>query len=67
MGHWGRRDRWELVVGWRVSSGESPRAGPEHAPTPLTHPPGRVFNGSGKPIDKGPVVMAEDFLDINGK
>lgn len=28
---------------------------------------GRVFNGSGKPIDKGPVVMAEDFLDINGE
>ena len=25
---------------------------------------GRVFNGSGKPIDKGPTVMAEDFLDI---
>lgn len=29
--------------------------------------PGRIFNGSGKPIDKGPAVMAEDFLDINGK
>ncbi|XP_037663258.1 V-type proton ATPase subunit B, kidney isoform isoform X4 [Choloepus didactylus] len=28
---------------------------------------GRIFNGSGKPIDKGPVVMAEDFLDINGQ
>merc|ERR1712050_600381 len=27
---------------------------------------GRAFNGSGKPIDKGPPVMAEDFLDING-
>jgi vacuolar-type H+-ATPase subunit B/Vma2 len=27
---------------------------------------GRIFNGSGKPIDKGPPVMAEDFLDING-
>ena len=27
---------------------------------------GRVFNGSGKPIDKGPPVLAEDFLDING-
>ena len=25
---------------------------------------GRIFNGSGKPIDKGPTVMAEDFLDI---
>ena len=25
---------------------------------------GRVFNGSGKPIDKGPNVMAEDYLDI---
>ncbi|XP_067884761.1 V-type proton ATPase subunit B, brain isoform-like isoform X1 [Heterodontus francisci] len=28
---------------------------------------GRVFNGSGKPIDKGPAVVAEDFLDINGQ
>ncbi|CEF65106.1 V-type proton ATPase subunit B, kidney [Strongyloides ratti] len=28
---------------------------------------GRIFNGSGKPIDKGPAVMAEDFLDINGQ
>ncbi|XP_067114146.1 V-type proton ATPase subunit B, brain isoform isoform X1 [Osmerus mordax] len=28
---------------------------------------GRVFNGSGKPIDKGPPVMAEDFLDIMGQ
>ncbi|XP_058049600.1 V-type proton ATPase subunit B, kidney isoform [Ahaetulla prasina] len=28
---------------------------------------GRVFNGSAKPIDKGPMVMAEDFLDINGQ
>ena len=27
---------------------------------------GRVFNGSGKPIDKGPNVLAEDYLDING-
>merc|ERR1711981_242330 len=27
---------------------------------------GRVFNGSGKPIDKGPKVLAEDYLDING-
>lgn len=27
---------------------------------------GRVFNGSAKPIDSGPPVMAEDFLDING-
>ncbi|CAE7344654.1 VAPB, partial [Symbiodinium sp. KB8] len=26
----------------------------------------RAFNGSGKPIDKGPSVLAEDFLDING-
>ncbi|TDH02440.1 hypothetical protein EPR50_G00173120 [Perca flavescens] len=25
---------------------------------------GRVFNGSGKPIDRGPAVLAEDFLDI---
>jgi len=25
---------------------------------------GRIFNGSGKPIDKGPTVMAEDYLDI---
>lgn len=28
---------------------------------------GRVFNGSGKPIDKGPQVLAEDYLDIQGK
>lgn len=27
---------------------------------------GRVFNGSGKPIDNGPAVMAEEYLDING-
>ncbi len=25
---------------------------------------GRVFNGSGKPKDKGPNILAEDFLDI---
>lgn len=25
---------------------------------------GRVFNGSGKPIDKGPPILAEDYLDI---
>ena len=25
---------------------------------------GRSFNGSGVPIDKGPPVLAEDFLDI---
>jgi V-type H+-transporting ATPase subunit B len=28
---------------------------------------GRVFNGSGRPIDKGPKVLAEDFLDIQGQ
>lgn len=28
---------------------------------------GRVFDGSGKPIDKGPNVMAEDYLDIQGQ
>eukprot|EP01104_Vermistella_antarctica_P005940 TRINITY_DN16686_c0_g1_i1.p1 TRINITY_DN16686_c0_g1~~TRINITY_DN16686_c0_g1_i1.p1 ORF type:complete len:488 (-),score=154.91 TRINITY_DN16686_c0_g1_i1:247-1710(-) len=28
---------------------------------------GRVFNGSGKPIDKGPPVLAEDYLDIMGQ
>ena len=27
---------------------------------------GRIFNGSGKPIDQGPKVFAEDYLDING-
>ncbi|CAA22584.1 V-type proton ATPase subunit B [Schizosaccharomyces pombe] len=27
---------------------------------------GRVFNGSGLPIDKGPNLLAEDYLDING-
>merc|ERR1711935_1069485 len=28
---------------------------------------GRVFNGSGKPIDKGPPVLPEDYLDIQGE
>uniref|UniRef100_A0A671KWN9 Vacuolar proton pump subunit B n=1 Tax=Sinocyclocheilus anshuiensis TaxID=1608454 RepID=A0A671KWN9_9TELE len=28
---------------------------------------GRVFNGSGKPIDRGPTVLAEDYLDIMGQ
>lgn len=28
---------------------------------------GRVFNGSGKAIDRGPRVLAEDYLDIMGK
>lgn len=25
-----------------------------------------MFNGSGKPIDRGPSVLAEDYLDIMG-
>merc|ERR1719379_1935752 len=28
---------------------------------------GRIFNGSGKPIDKGPGVLAEEYLDIQGQ
>jgi V-type H+-transporting ATPase subunit B len=28
---------------------------------------GRIFNGSGNPIDNGPKVFAEDYLDINGQ
>ncbi|GAA47396.1 V-type H+-transporting ATPase subunit B [Clonorchis sinensis] len=28
---------------------------------------GRVFNGSGKPKDKGPSILAEDYLDIQGQ
>lgn len=28
---------------------------------------GRIFNGSGNPIDNGPKVFAEDYLDINGE
>jgi len=28
---------------------------------------GRVFNGSGAPIDQGPPVLAEKFLDIQGQ
>merc|ERR1712021_289077 len=28
---------------------------------------GRQFNGSGVPIDSGPPVLAEDFLDIQGQ
>ncbi|CDJ45872.1 vacuolar ATP synthase subunit b, putative [Eimeria brunetti] len=27
---------------------------------------GRAFNGSGRPIDRGPRVLAEDYWDING-
>jgi hypothetical protein len=27
---------------------------------------GRVFNGSGKAIDRGPRVLADDYLDIMG-
>merc|ERR1711871_1547220 len=27
---------------------------------------GRVFNGSGKPINRGPPVLPEDYLDITG-
>jgi V-type H+-transporting ATPase subunit B len=27
---------------------------------------GRTFDGSGRAIDKGPRVLAEDYLDING-
>lgn len=27
---------------------------------------GRSFNGSGVPIDKGPQILAEEFLDIQG-
>lgn len=27
---------------------------------------GRVFNGSGVPIDHGPNILAEEFLDIQG-
>jgi V-type H+-transporting ATPase subunit B len=28
---------------------------------------GRIFNGSGTPIDKGPPILAEDFRDIMGQ
>jgi V-type H+-transporting ATPase subunit B len=27
---------------------------------------GRIFDGSGRAIDKGTKVLAEDYLDING-
>ncbi len=27
---------------------------------------GRIFSGMGKPIDDGPEIIAEDYLDING-
>eukprot|EP00976_Prorocentrum_cordatum_P055977 1129282-Prorocentrum_minimum.AAC.5 len=27
---------------------------------------GRIFNGSGKPIDNGPPVLAEAYRDIQG-
>lgn len=28
---------------------------------------GRIFNGSAKPIDKGPPILPEDYLDIQGQ
>merc|ERR1711998_135773 len=28
---------------------------------------GRIFNGSGKPIDNGPTILAEEYLDIMGQ
>merc|ERR1711998_244376 len=28
---------------------------------------GRIFNGCGKPVDGGPPVLADDFLDVNGQ
>jgi len=28
---------------------------------------GRIFNGSGKPIDNGPAILAEEYLDIMGQ
>jgi len=27
---------------------------------------GRIFNGSGDPIDGGPAIIPEDYLDVNG-
>ncbi|GAI94013.1 unnamed protein product, partial [marine sediment metagenome] len=27
---------------------------------------GRIFDGSGSPIDGGPLIVAEDYIDING-
>jgi len=27
---------------------------------------GRIFNGSGKPIDNGPPILPEAYLDISG-
>jgi len=27
---------------------------------------GRIFNGCGMPVDQGPPVLADDFLDVNG-
>lgn len=27
---------------------------------------GRIFDGSGRAIDKGPKVLPEEYLDING-
>merc|ERR1711975_96527 len=28
---------------------------------------GRIFNGAGIPLDNGPAVLADDFLDVNGQ
>lgn len=27
---------------------------------------GRIFDGNGKPVDNGPAIVADDYLDING-
>lgn len=28
---------------------------------------GRIFDGSGRAIDKGPKVLPEEYIDINGQ
>ena len=59
-----------LYVSQGDVSHHRPMLGPvTTADNTLTIPPavGRVFNGSGKPKDKGPAVLAEDFLDIQGQ
>lgn len=36
--------------------------------TPVSHDMlGRIFNGSGKPIDNGPPILPEAYLDISGE
>lgn len=68
----GNPARWpwcrQLPAPWALhqAGSSSPAGAFSKGPAALAFLAGRVFNGSAKPIDSGPPVMAEDFLDING-